>query len=48
MLQMTIKVGAELCQAQSDLIMFDLVHGIYYQLIETNIWFQMNKILAEI
>ena len=26
----------------------DLVQGIYYQPIETNVWFQMNKILAEI
>ena len=43
-----ITFGAELCQDQSNFIMFDLVQGIYYQLIETNIWFQMNKILAEI
>ena len=39
---------AELCQAQSNFIMFDLVQGIYNQPIETNVWFQMNKILAEI
>ena len=42
------QVGAELCQAQINFIMFDLVQGILIIDQLNEFLFQMSKIIAEI